>query len=152
MNRKIHRSLVLGTCFSKPPASHWSKQVKRIHGNLLLERWGLLIDNIVDVLCVQTPLVSYWDEPRIFAGTKAQRQKRSVHKYDDEDDDEVSPEELCDLASTFVLDSDLWAYGNIIVFGKQHCSAVGMVCQQLPLSPSCCESCSIFGLLVQDST
>ena len=34
MNRTIHRTLVLGTCFSKPPASHWRKQIKRIHGKI----------------------------------------------------------------------------------------------------------------------
>ena len=28
MNRKIHRSLVLGTCFSTPPACHWKKTSK----------------------------------------------------------------------------------------------------------------------------
>ena len=29
MQRKIHRSLVIGTCYAKPPASHWAKQVRK---------------------------------------------------------------------------------------------------------------------------
>jgi hypothetical protein len=61
MQRKIHRSLVIGTCYAKPPASHWAKQVRKLHGKLLLERWSLLIDKVVDTLCLQVPLVTYWD-------------------------------------------------------------------------------------------